>query len=262
MKPRIGVTGPDAGGTAGWLFSALALWRAGAKPLRVTPARPRGIEQLDGLVIGGGADIDPGLYGEEASSIAELRRANRSLGRFLASLLLAPPIYLLRRLFSTGMQLRGDQRRDALETGLIGQALERQLPILGICRGAQLLNVHCGGSLHQQLGDFYVETPQAHSIWPYKRVLLTPGSRLAAIVGGDSCCVNSLHRQAVNRVAEFFTVVAREPNDVIQAIEHRQCPFVLGVQWHPEYLPQRREQQAIFRELVEQAGKHRLGIAA
>jgi putative glutamine amidotransferase len=251
--PVIGISGPDAGGTAAWLCAALAVWRAGGKPRRITPLRPRAVSELDGLIIGGGADVDPALYGEEASSVEELRRASRNFWRFLVSLTLAPIIYLLRRVLSTGMHVRGDLERDRLETALIKGALERGLPILGICRGAQLLNVHCGGSLYQDLSDFYEESPQAHSIWPYKRIVLEPASRLAGIIGGGSTCVNSLHRQAVNEIAPGFAAVARESNAVVQAIEHRERPFVIGVQWHPEYLPQREEQRRIFQALVAAA---------
>ncbi|RFA26973.1 hypothetical protein CAI21_15515 [Alkalilimnicola ehrlichii] len=252
-KPRIGVSGPERGGAAAWLCTAAVLRWAGARPVRITPKRPCEIESLDGLVLGGGADIAPELYGEEPVPLQELRAAHRSRLAFVVSLLLAPLIYLLRRMLSTGMHVRGDKARDALESALIQQAFKRRLPILGICRGAQLLNVQCGGTLHQELSTFYAETPQAHSIWPYKAVNLAPDSRLASIVGDLQCRVNSLHRQAVNRLAGNFRAVAHEPNDVVQAIEHRDREFVIGVQWHPEYLPYRAEQRALFSHLVEQA---------
>jgi len=285
-RPLIGVTGPDRGGLAAWLFTWLALRRAGARALRITPSRaeplmrkrasrsagqdagqPRGkglwsdaaegsmIQRLDALVVGGGADVDPSLYGENPVSppLGELRRRSRSLPTFLLTLLLFPLIWVLRRLLSTKQMQRGDAARDAMEARLIEQALARDLPVLGICRGAQLLNVVCGGTLHQHLDDFYDEKPNLSTIWPQKEVVITEGSRLAGVLGQNRCQVNSLHKQAIKRPGHGLREVARENNHVTQAIEHGQRGYVLGVQWHPEYLPQRREQQALFRALVDSA---------
>ncbi len=259
MRPRIGVTGPSRGGLAAWVFCWLAIRRAGGHPIRITPKRPHPVEQLHGLVIGGGADVDPALYGEPPTSpkLGELRRRSPGLPRFLATLLLFPLIWLLRRLLATKQLTRGDRERDALETRLLEDALAHDLPILGICRGAQLLNVVCGGSLHQDLSDYYQETPSLWTIWPQKTVHLEPASRLARLVNGDSCQVNSLHRQAIREAGTGLQVVAWEDNRVIQAVEHTEHPCVFGVQWHPEYLPQREEQQALFRALVGYAVKAR-----
>lgn len=253
-RPLIGITGPDRGGAAAWLFAALAVRRAGGRAVRVRPSRPCPVERLDGLIIGGGADVDPALYGEEDYRFEELKNQERSLGRYLLTVLLFPLIYLLRRILST---LRsppgGDEDRDALESELIRAALARGLPLLGICRGMQLLNVVSGGTLHQDLSDFYAETPQVHTIWPYKRIQVEAGSQLAAVLGCLDCRVNSLHEQAIKELAPSLRIAAREHTEVVQAIEHRELPFAIGVQWHPEYLPQRREQQRLFRRLVEEA---------
>lgn len=255
MKPVIGVTGPSRGGAAAWLFSWLAIRRAGGRPLHITPDRPHALDRLDGLVIGGGADVDPSLYGEQpaAPELAELRRRSSSLGRFLLTLMLFPVIWLLRRLLATKQLHRGDPDRDALETRLLEEALERGLPILGICRGAQLLNVVCGGTLHQDLSDYYDEAPSLWTIWPQKSVCLEPDSRLAELIGDIRCQVNSMHRQAIRSPGQGLRIVGREDTQVVQAIEHERHPCILGVQWHPEYLPQRREQQALFRALVANA---------
>jgi putative glutamine amidotransferase len=258
-KPLIGVTGPDRGGLAAWWFTLIAVHRAGGRAIRITPARPCAIARLDGLIIGGGADVDPGLYGaEERSSPEEFKKRGRALGRWLLSLVLFPIIYAVRRILST-MTSRpgGDTDRDELESALIREALQRELPILGICRGMQLLNVVCGGSLHQNIADFYIETPQIHTIWPYKPIRLEPHSRLARILGCTSCQVNSLHEQAIKDLAPKLQMAGYEPNGVVQAIEHTTIPFAIGVQWHPEYLPQRREQQAIFRRMVTAAVRRR-----
>ena len=251
-RPVVGITGPDRGGLAAWLCAAFAVWRAGGRPLRITPRRPADIRAIQALIVGGGADVDPTLYGEHPLNpgLRDLRRRSRSLWRFLASLLLFPVIWVLRRLLSTKQLRKGDPERDALEMRLLEDALARGMPILGICRGAQLLNVACGGCLHQDLSDFYNESPNLWTIWPQKLVHLEPDSKLARVMGCTRCRVNSLHRQAIREAGEEIRIVARESNGVIQAIEHCGDAWVLGVQWHPEYLPQRRAQQMLFRQLI------------
>lgn len=252
------MTGPDKGGLAAWWFTRLAVWRAGGRAVRITPKRPRDLSLLDGLIIGGGADVDPTLYGEaDDGPLESLKTQERSLRRWLLSLLLFPLIYLARRLLSTmANPPGGDPDRDELESALIREAMQRGLPVLGICRGAQLLNVVAGGTLHRDLDDFYVEAPQLTTVWPAKRIQIEPDSRLARLLGCTGCRVNSLHSHAVNALAPGMRVVAREPNGVVQGIEHCDLPFAIGVQWHPEYLPQRRDQQGLFRGLVRQAQRH------
>lgn len=233
-------------------MSALAVRWAGGRPWRISPGRPAPPRPLDGLILGGGADVDPGLYGEEPVAPGELQRGPTAWWRFLLSWLLLPLLYLLRWLLSISPGPRGDRGRDGLEWRLLGDALARDIPILGICRGAQLLNVYMGGSLHQDLSSFYQESPQVHSIWPYKRVTVRRDSELYHWLGPDTR-VNSLHRQAIAELGEGLTAVAWEQTGVVQAVEGRGGALLLGVQWHPEYLPQRREQRALFRALVRAA---------
>lgn len=254
-KPLIGVTGPDKGGLAAWWFTWLAIWRAGGRAIRITPKRPCSIARLDGLIIGGGADVDPTLYGEANDEPLEsLKEESRTVGRWLLSVLLFPLIYVVRRVLSTMTNpAGGDPDRDELESMLIREAMQRGLPVLGICRGAQLINVIAGGSLHRDLADFYAEAPQLTTVWPAKHIEIEPDSNLARVLGCTRCRVNSLHSQAVNDLADGMRIVAREPNGVVQAIEHCELAFAIGVQWHPEYLPQRRDQQGLFAALVEQA---------
>jgi putative glutamine amidotransferase len=257
-KPLIGVTGPDRGGLAAWYFTRYAIWRAGGRSRHITPSRPSSIAGLDGLIIGGGADVDPGLYGEEREHfLDQIHQKNRSITWYLTRLIFFPLLYLIRWLFSTKSFSRTDPSRDELENRLLDEAHQRKMPILGICRGAQLINVFLGGSLHQNIVDFYVETPQVRTVLPKVEVDIEAGSRLAAILGLQRCTVNALHRQAVDTLGRELAVVAREPNGVIQAIEHRHYPYLLGVQWHPEYLPQQAEQLAIFRALVAAAQARR-----
>lgn len=253
-RPLIAITGPDRGGWPAWFFTALAVRRAGGRPLRLQPGRPRRHRPFDALIIGGGADVDPELYENGESPHAdEIRAAESNLTQRLFGYVFYPLLWLLRLLFqSHGGTL--DLKRDALEKELIGRALAADKPILGICRGMQLINVVRGGNLNRNLEGFYVETPRVRSLLPVKRVSLEADSRLARITGAETLLVNALHDQAVAALGRNLKVCAREDNGIVQAIEatDRWC---LGVQWHPEYLPQKEVQQRLFQSLVRAAGR-------
>ncbi len=263
-RPVIGVTGPDHGGLAAWWFTRLAVWRAGGRALRVTPQRPCHVQELDGLIIGGGADVAPDLYGAELMRPPEIMAEEITRGetgwfrRGLA--LLAFPLMLLIRRILTTRNPGLNTNRDELEQSLLRAALDSDLPILGICRGAQLINVTLGGTLHQHLTGFYQESPNIRSLLPRKTIHVEPDSRLAGILGCVTCGINALHDQAVDQLGETVRVTAREPNGVIQAVEETSKPFVVGVQWHPEYLPHHRRQQRLFRALVQAARAPRRSV--
>jgi len=155
-----------------------------------------------GLLLTGGGDVDPALYGEIASPETE------------------PP----------------DPERDTVEAALIDEALARDLPLLGICRGMQLLNVHLGGSLVQHLptAGRHVRRTSDRSL-PAHCVAIEPGSMLASIARRPTWEVNSRHHQAVARPANGLKVSASDPEDgTIEAIELPARRYVLAVQWHPE----------------------------
>jgi putative glutamine amidotransferase len=252
VRPVIAVTGPDRGGFPAWLFTSWALRRAGAKPVRV---RPRGGApvRFDALVVGGGADVSPGRYGAlpvRRPPAARYRRT-RTLPRLVLDYALAPIIHLLRRLFGLARAAAGpDPARDALELALIARAEAGQLPVLGICRGAQLLNIHGGGTLYQDLSGFYTERPDRWTVFPRKPIEIAPGSRLQSVLARSRCEVNSLHRQAVDALGSGLAIAARDERGVVQGIEHPARRFWIGVQWHPEYLPQVPEQRRLFDRLV------------
>lgn len=254
MRPRIGVTGPDRGGLAAWLMTSAAVRRAGGHPLRFTPSRPpRPETRIDGLVLGGGADVDPALYEKTARALGEVMDASKDAVRERRtpwrSRLYAPGLYLLRRVLSRGAG-KLDNGRDQLERDLIARAVARDLPFLAICRGAQLVNVHFGGTLYTELSEFYEEVPQLRTVLPRKAIEIEAGSRLAAILGTTRCQVNAIHRQAIRSVGRGLTIVAREATGVVQAIEQRDHRYRIGVQWHPEYIPQHRRQRGLFEQLV------------
>ncbi len=258
-RPRIGVTGPDRGGGPAWFFTALSVWLAGGRALRIQPSRPHSIEGLRALIIGGGADVDPKAYTQEGfineylkHTLDNKRRTFwQRIGRFIRWTYY-PAIYLIRRLFSRGRH-ELDVGRDRLEFGLLDQAVKQQIPVLGICRGAQLINVYFGGTLHQSIDPFYQEEPNPVSILPVKEVHIQPESKLAAILGTPEVRVNALHRQAVQNAGKDIAIVAREPNGVVQGIESTGYGFIVGVQWHPEYLLQASKHRRIFQALVQAA---------
>ncbi len=189
-----------------------ALAAAGAAPIAIPLDLPeealRAIfERLDGLCLAGGDDVDPEFYSEAR---------HPSLGRV-------------------------DLARDATELALARWALASRLPILGICRGIQLLNVAAGGSLYQDIaaqvpGALKHDYHPANSPWerPTHSTSLAEGSRLAEICGRRELRTNSFHHQAVKQVAPGFDAVAWAEDGIVEGIEASDQPFALGVQWHPE----------------------------
>jgi putative glutamine amidotransferase len=181
---------------------AHAIESTGAEPVLEEVWTGLTIGPCRGLVLTGGGDVDPALYGEIALPETE------------------PP----------------DPKRDAVEAALIDEALARDLPLLGICRGMQLLNVHQGGSLFQHLptAGRHVRRTSDRSL-PAHSVAIQPGTLLSGIARTETWQVNSRHHQAVARLAGGFRVCASDPEDgTIEAIELPTRRFVLAVQWHPE----------------------------
>lgn len=252
-RPVIGITGPDEGGTGAWLFTALSAWLAGGKPARITANAPATIEDIDGLIIGGGADVEPLKYGQEPIERSVLTKDSRTIYEWVLSILFFP-LYWLVRYFQHTKSAAIDTDRDELELQLLRDALRYKKPVLGICRGMQLINVHFNGSLHQDIRGYYTETPQVSSIFPKKRITIKPGSRLEEILETTVCNVNALHNQAIDTPGDGVELVAKEKNtDITQGLEHPDYAFVIGVQWHPEYLIQVRRQRRIFKRLVREA---------
>jgi len=257
-KPNVGVTGPNAGGWPAWICTKYLLRLHGARAVRITPSRPHSIDELHGLIIGGGADIHPARYQEEILPTIKSESRNLHWGRRL-NFLISVIIWLMRRLFSvTSTSRRQDLLRDSLEFHLLGGALERRMPVLGICRGGQLINVFFGGALHQDISGFYTEKPNLRTLRPRKLVHIEKGTTLSRLLGKTSIFVNSLHNQSVKTVGRDLRITARENNGVIQAIEHTQLPFMVGVQWHPEFLPLLSDQRRIFAWLSEAARAYQM----
>jgi putative glutamine amidotransferase len=162
-----------------------------------------------------------------------------------------------------------DPQRDEFEIALVAEARKRELPIFGICRGIQLMNVAAGGSLFQDIPSqvpgalqHRLEVPPhrpydlAHEVWPDKDTLLAQLLR-ERLSDTDSCDTNSRHHQAVKQVADGFRVSATAPDGVVEAIEDPEARFCLGVQWHPENFWRTGEFRSLFEGFIEASGRAR-----
>lgn len=207
--------------------------RAGGEPVEVVVGGedPEQIlSRVDGLMLTGGGDVDPALYGEAAHQTFQAAETGR----------------------------------DDFEIALARTAIARGLPVLAICRGMQVLNVAMGGTLVQDIpsqvtGALQHSVPQpraggAHEVW------IAKGSKLSELLkdhmeDGETCHVNSRHHQAVKDVAKGFEVTATSPDGVIEAMEKTGAPFCVAVQWHPENFWRTGEFRELFEGLVQAASK-------
>lgn len=220
-----------------------AIYDAGGLPLilpRLPEVADQLLELLDGLVLSGGGDIDPVHYGTEQHPL------------------------------TAGIS----PERDDLELRAFAAARERDLPILGICRGVQLVNVAMGGTLVQDIPDQRPGTSQHRQDFDglgrddvSHRVTLDPDSQLAGIYGGSEIQTNSYHHQALERIADGLVVTGRADDGTIESVEAPDGPFLVAVQWHPETLYLRHTDHAlIFRAFVAAAAaehaNHSSGLVA
>lgn len=232
MKPRIGLTTSSSLHDDRFLEAlerayVTAVVEAGGVPFLLPALDPAEVSTvaacLDGIFFTGGGDVDPAVYGAPESPHA------------------------------TGV----DAGRDAYELALAHHGLEQGLPMLGICRGCQVINVAMGGTLVPHLPEV---TDQEHCVRDrfaeaVHTVDVVTGSRLHAVTGLTRIGVNTLHHQAVDRVADGLVVVGRADDGVIEAVEGAGARQVLGVQWHPELLPAEPGHAELFGWLVDTAAR-------
>ena len=200
-----------------------AVEQAGGRPLLVPPSEDaveETLEALDGLLFTGGSDLDPSTYGAERHPETDGTRIER----------------------------------DRAELALIEAALARDMPVLAVCRGMEVLNVARGGDLVQHLPDVVGHDDHKHTpgVFGDHEVDLKPASRLCRLLG-DRAPVKSHHHQGVGRLGAGLVEVAWADDGTIEGIEDPSQRFALGVLWHPE----RGEDFALFRALVEEAAAYR-----
>jgi len=235
MKPLIGI-GSDVEKTTGRRDRAFAyttyvdaLRRAGAIPVLIPPQPENAADivgELDGILLAGGQDCDPRLYGENPHPSVEMM----------------------------------DHRREENDVTLAKVARQHGIPTLGICLGLQIMNVAGGGTLIQDIHS-ELRTNIEHVSDPDDRtrhdVTLEDGTRLASILGGPrQMNVNSSHHQAIKDVARGFRVTAEAPDGVVEGLEDPAHPFYMGVQWHPEDMPGENSASTLFRAFVDAARKY------
>ncbi|TML28730.1 MAG: gamma-glutamyl-gamma-aminobutyrate hydrolase family protein [Actinobacteria bacterium] len=200
-----------------------AVERAGGRPVLIPPSED-GVEEtlgaVDGMVFSGGSDLDPELYDEEPHE--------ETFG-------IVP-------------------ERDRAELALLEAALARDMPVLAVCRGSQVLNVARGGDLVQHLPDVVGDDKHKHTPGAFADhdVTLEPGTRLAELLG-DRAAVKSHHHQGFGRVGDGLRVAAHAEDGTIEAVEDPSHRFALGVLWHPEA----GEDRKLFEELVGAAAEYR-----
>lgn len=240
-RPAIGICTPlERARWGAWDLDAFllprnyvdAVHRAGGMALLLTPdpvltADPDEIlDRIDGLMLAGGADIDPAAYGAEAHPLT----------------------------------IGSVPERDAFEIALVRRAIERDMPFLGICRGMQVMNVARGGSLHQHLPEVVGHEEHRRVLGSFEGadhdVRLAPGSIAARAAGEEHHGTKSHHHQAVDRVGDGLAVTGwAEMDELTEALEVPGNRFALGVQWHPEA----DERSRLIAALVQEARDHRNG---
>lgn len=180
--------------------------------------------KIDGLIVGGGTDVFPGLFQNDPKQD-----------------------YLY------------DQPRDEMEMAWLKRAEADDIPVLGICRGAQMMNVMNRGSLHMDISIAYENAHYPKSLFRKlfyrKDILVEPRSLFFKIVRLNPVKVNSYHSQSIDRLGRNLKVSAQERNGIVQVIERPDHPYYLGVQFHPEYMIYRADMRNIFKTLIEHARK-------
>lgn len=239
MRPLIGITASinEQNRATTGMNNVLSVSRAGGVPVVLPVVDDVDtikvfVEEIDGLILTGGNDVDPFLYGEEP---------HKDLGTV-------------------------NPERDFFEMELLRAVLTLDKPVLGLCRGSQVLNVVFGGTLYQDIyaqsdGPLLQHRQKAPRHYGIHGVTLEASSKLREIVGRDAIRVNSFHHQAVRRPGEGLLVNATASDGVVEGVESEKHSFVIGVQWHPEHMAPEGDDASdrLFRAFVSASGRRRDG---
>ena len=226
-KPKIGITKPFNKDYFEYLAINLSVRMAGGIPVKIEPIDGYQQHDIQGLILGGGTDVFPGRFNQTPKEEYEY-----------------------------------DPERDEMEVFWAERAIEENIPALGICRGAQLMNVMRGGSLHMDISKAYEDAmyPEGflnHALFR-KAIFIEENTPLHTILQTTEIDVNSLHKQSIERLGKDLIVNASEKNGIIQAVSLPNHAFFLGVQFHPEFLTYNKKFRALFKALVD-AAKERVG---
>ncbi len=221
-KAIIGYTSRDGLLSVLHTLTAVSIYIAGGKPLRLCPKNPRYDQTIDGIIIGGGTDLYPVKYKMDPK-----------------------PDYIY------------DHPRDEMEFRWMEIADAENIPVLGICRGAQLMNVHRGGALHMDILKIHEKadypTGLIANIFFRKNVTIAEKSIMFNIFKTQTMSVNSIHKQAIDRLGDGLIISAKEKNGIAQAVEDPDRLFFMGVQFHPEAMIHKKQFRNLFRYFVEAA---------
>jgi len=227
MPPTIGITRCSK---LGDYVASIEQTGARARVLEVNESPRKVLQEIDGVLLTGGGDVDPVFYGEDRHPLTD----------------------------------DAEPGRDEFEIDLARRAMTDAVPLLAICRGAQVMNVAAGGTLVQDIPSA-VESDLAHAVTEPKNadchdIRIEPGSTLARVLGAAvaascSCRVNSRHHQSVGRTGQGLVVSATAGDGVIEAVEKPDVPFCIGVQWHPENFWETGEFRPLFEAFVRAAAE-------
>lgn len=213
----IGISGPSRIRLSHRLIS-FGLRLQGARTIYIRPGSTIDANLLDGLVLSGGTHVHPERYGQKPE-----------------------------------IKARYDRQRDTTDMALLKKAEQLGLPVLGICRGAQLINIYRNGSLCQNVTPLRVNTRHRPLLLPLQTVRVVRDTRMGNIMRGPSFGANRIHSQTIKELGQRLRVVAVDNDLFVQAIENTEGQWLMGVQWHPEYLLYHPVHRRLFKYFVDAA---------
>lgn len=220
-KPLIAITRPNIGAKkdSNYPHFKFILPLLGARVIRVSPDQQIDLSACDALILGGGSDIHPSHYGQAEHP-----------------------------------NFRHDLERDAMEMALFEHFKSQGKPIMGICRGMQMINICLGGSMYQEIAEHFEDTTYPRKpIQRYfyrKPINIEPDTLLSSLFNKEQIRINSIHHQAIDVLGNDLKVSAVEPKGIIQGIEHTIIKNIFGVQWHPEIMHFSPDQWRLFKHFI------------